>query len=91
MRQANAFHSTPHRENLSRILHHALRLAELAGKEQDAVRRDDLIAECMTCWRAAQIGPSSRWQKTFDALLACLAATYPHSYRGSPFASLYLE
>jgi hypothetical protein len=54
MRQADAFHSTPNSENLSRILHHALRLAEVAGKEQDAIRRDALIAERMACWRAAQ-------------------------------------
>jgi hypothetical protein len=33
MRQADAFHSTPNSENLSRTLHHALLLAELAGKE----------------------------------------------------------
>jgi len=51
---AGQFDSTPHRENLSRILQHALRLAELAGKEQDAVRREMLIVECMACWRAAQ-------------------------------------
>jgi hypothetical protein len=30
MRQAAAFHSTPHSQNLS---HHALQLAELAGTE----------------------------------------------------------
>jgi hypothetical protein len=40
MRQADAFHFTPNSENLSQILRHALRLAELAGKEQDAARRD---------------------------------------------------
>jgi len=54
MRQADAFRYTPHHENLHTILHHALRLAELAGKEQDAVHREMLITECMHCWRAAQ-------------------------------------
>ena len=32
MRQADAFDSTPHRENLSRIVSRAFRLAELAGR-----------------------------------------------------------
>src|SRR5262249_44177186 len=32
----------------------AEQLAELAGNEQDASRRDALLAECMACWRAAQ-------------------------------------
>jgi hypothetical protein len=54
MAQADVFRYTPHSENLSRILRHALRLAALAGEEQDAVRADALIAECITCWRAAQ-------------------------------------
>jgi hypothetical protein len=54
MRQADAFHSTLNSKNLSRILHHALWLVELAGKEQDAARRDALITECMAAWRAAQ-------------------------------------
>jgi hypothetical protein len=53
MRQADAFH-TPNSRNLHTILHHALWPAELAGKEQDAARRDALLAECMACWRAAQ-------------------------------------
>jgi hypothetical protein len=53
MAQADVFRYTPHSENLSRILRHALRLAALAGEEQDAVRTDALI-ECMACWRAAQ-------------------------------------
>jgi hypothetical protein len=57
MRQANAFDSTHHGENLSVILRHALRLAELAGEEQDAARRAALIAECMTAWRATQRWP----------------------------------
>jgi hypothetical protein len=39
MRQADAFDSTLHRENLSRILHRAMQLAELAGNEQDAEMR----------------------------------------------------
>jgi hypothetical protein len=46
--------STPHRENLSVVLRHALQLAELAGEGQDAGRRNALITECMACWRAAQ-------------------------------------
>jgi hypothetical protein len=54
MRQADVFHSTLNSKNLFRILHHALWLVELAGKEQDAARRDALLAECMACWRAAQ-------------------------------------
>jgi hypothetical protein len=54
MRQADAFDSTPHSQNLHTVLRHALLLAGLAGKEQDAVRRDALITECMACWRAAQ-------------------------------------
>jgi len=54
MRQADAFHSTPPRENLSRTLRQALRLAELAGEEHHAVRRDAPIAECMDRWHAAQ-------------------------------------
>jgi hypothetical protein len=60
MRQADAFHSTPNSKNLHTILRHALWLADLAGKEQDAARRDALIAECMACWRAAQ-RPKSLW------------------------------
>jgi hypothetical protein len=42
MAQADVFRYTPHSENLSRILRHALRLAALAGEEQDAVRTDAL-------------------------------------------------
>ena len=53
MRQADAFDSTPHRENLSRILSRAFRLAEPAGEEQDAVHREMLIAKCIAPWRAA--------------------------------------
>jgi hypothetical protein len=44
---AAAFDSTSHHENLPVVLRHALWLAELAGEEQDAVRRDVLIHECM--------------------------------------------
>jgi hypothetical protein len=36
MAQADVFRYTPHSENLSRILHQALWLAELAGEERDA-------------------------------------------------------
>jgi hypothetical protein len=54
MRQADAFDSTLHRENLSRSCTMALQLAELAGNEQDAGRRDALLADCMARWRAAQ-------------------------------------
>jgi hypothetical protein len=51
---ASDLDSTPHHENLSVILRHALRLAELAGEEPDVARRDALITECMACWPAAQ-------------------------------------
>jgi hypothetical protein len=44
---AAAFDSTSHHENLFVVLRHALWLAELAGEEQDAVRREVLIHECM--------------------------------------------
>ncbi len=43
-----------HHRNLRTILRYALRLAERAGEEQDAIRRDALIHEAMLCWRAAQ-------------------------------------
>jgi len=46
--------SRRHDRNLSAVLRHALLLAELAGKEQDASRRADLLADCMMTWRAAQ-------------------------------------
>jgi hypothetical protein len=36
------------------ILQEALRLAEQAGREKDALRRDMLIGECMQLWRVAQ-------------------------------------
>jgi hypothetical protein len=54
MAQADNSLLTPHSRNLATVLRHALRLAKLAGEEQNAVRRDALIAECMACWRAAQ-------------------------------------
>jgi hypothetical protein len=54
MRQADAFLPAPNSENLHTILRHALWLAELAGEEQDAARRDALITECMAAWWAAQ-------------------------------------
>jgi hypothetical protein len=37
-----------------RVLQEALRLAEQAGREKDALRRDMLIGECMQLWRIAQ-------------------------------------
>jgi hypothetical protein len=37
-----------------RVLDEALQLAEQAGREQDAQRREALIAECMQFWRIAQ-------------------------------------
>ena len=37
-----------------RVLHEALQLAEQAGREKDAVRREMLIGECMQLWRIAQ-------------------------------------
>jgi len=37
-----------------RVLEEALHLAELAGREQDALRREALIGECMQVWRIAQ-------------------------------------
>jgi hypothetical protein len=46
MRQADAFDSTLHRENLSRSCTMALQLAELAGNEQDAGRRPQRCAAC---------------------------------------------
>jgi hypothetical protein len=46
--------STFHRENLSVVLRHSLRLAEKAGNEPDAIQREQLIHQCMACWRAAQ-------------------------------------
>jgi hypothetical protein len=52
MRQADAFH-TLKSENIHTILRHPLWLAELAGKEQDAARRDALITECMLASSAA--------------------------------------
>jgi len=46
MRQADAFHiSHPIAKIYPEILRHTLRLAKLAGKEQDALRRNTLIAE----------------------------------------------
>jgi hypothetical protein len=54
MAQADNSLLTPHSRNLATVLRHALRLAELAGEEQDAVRREILIHEAMACWRAAQ-------------------------------------
>jgi hypothetical protein len=45
---------TTRSQNLAVIMRHALLLAERAGKEQDAVRRDAWITESMACWRAAQ-------------------------------------
>ncbi|HYU45924.1 MAG TPA: hypothetical protein VEK84_07070 [Terriglobales bacterium] len=37
-----------------RVLQEALRLAEQAGREKDARRREMLIGECMQLWRIAQ-------------------------------------
>jgi hypothetical protein len=45
---------TNHTENMRRILEHALALAEQIGREQDAVRREELIVECLACWQIAQ-------------------------------------
>jgi len=36
-----------------RVLEDALQLAEQAGREQDAPRREALIGECMQLWRIA--------------------------------------
>ena len=36
------------------ILEDALRLAQQAGREQDAIRRETLIRECLQVWRSAQ-------------------------------------
>jgi len=36
-----------------RVLEDALQLAEQAGREQDALRREALIGECMQLWRIA--------------------------------------
>jgi hypothetical protein len=46
--------SVYHVHTLRRVLEHALRLAEQAGREQDALRREALIGECMQVWRIAQ-------------------------------------
>jgi hypothetical protein len=44
---------TPHQRNMQIILRIALDLADEAGREQNAVRRADLIAATMAAWRAA--------------------------------------
>ncbi len=36
-----------------RVLQEALQLAEQAGREKDALRREMLIGECMQLWRIA--------------------------------------
>ncbi len=46
--------SAYHAHNLRRVLDHAFQLAEQAGREQDAHRREALIGECMQVWRLAQ-------------------------------------
>ena len=46
--------SVYHVHTLRRVLEHALQLAEQAGREQDALRREALIGECMQVWRIAQ-------------------------------------
>jgi hypothetical protein len=52
MRQAVHL-NTPHARNLATVLELAMQLAEQAGAEQDAVRREDLIHRAMCAWRAA--------------------------------------
>ena len=37
-----------------RVLEEALQLAQQAGREQNALRREALIGECMQLWRIAQ-------------------------------------
>jgi DNA-binding phage protein len=69
-----------HQANLSRILHQALWLAELAGEERDAVRRDALIAQCMaTQLRAEGLGPSA-----IAAKLGIGRASVYRALEGSP-------
>ncbi len=51
MGQADSIYHVP---TLRRVLEHALQLAEQAGQEQDALRREALIGECMQVWRIAQ-------------------------------------
>jgi hypothetical protein len=52
MRQADPIY-TSLAENLRTVLALAMELAAMAGAEQDAVRREDLIHRAMCAWRAA--------------------------------------
>src|SRR5207248_10446215 len=42
------------KNNQVRVLEDALRLAQQAGRERDAIRREALISECLQLWRSAQ-------------------------------------
>jgi hypothetical protein len=48
------FHITEHQQNLKMVLDYACRLAERAGKTENAMARQLLNEEAMLAWRAAQ-------------------------------------
>ena len=60
-----------------RVLEDALQLAEQAGREQDALRREALIGECMQLWRIAhRLKDRNRKARGFTAQAVRMLADY---------------
>src|SRR5215831_9919878 len=87
----------------SRPQHHKRTFTDQAHSEQDK-KQDDLhgLFSSIAGWRlmpppwasrewSRQIGPSKYGKKPSTLCALAWPLKYPHSYRGSPFASLYLE